>query len=261
MSSTWHWSTMSSFCSGSGSRRCRGSAGRPETRPVSATLDQQSGSRSSPGCQRRRPSRPPCAGLLSSGVAGCRAGCRRRRVELLEQALAQAVGGVGVDVAAVGDEADDAPGRRLGPRPSGWRGCRSRRASSCSSPSSARRTSASMRRVERRVLQVRVVVVRAGLPGRVRRVADDDPDVGGLLSHDALVVADEDRRVEGVVVLVHLEGVGEHDAVEGQVLAALVVQAVEGGLDVDRGDVVGEQVDLVGVQLAGCTCGAGCRRR
>ncbi len=47
----------------------------------------------------------------------------------------------------------------------------------------------------------------------------------------------------------HLEGVGEHDPVEGLVLATK--NAVEGGLDVDRGDVVGEQVDLVGVQLVG----------
>jgi hypothetical protein len=46
-----------------------------------------------------------------------------------------------------------------------------------------------------------------------------------------------------------LKGVDEDDAVERDV--ATVVQLVEGGLDVHRSDVVREEHDLVGVQLAG----------
>jgi len=51
-----------------------------------------------------------------------------------------------------------------------------------------------------------------------------------------------------------LEGVGEHDAFEGDVpgvRVGLLEEAVEGGFDVDGGDVVGEQQDLVRVQLIG----------
>ena len=50
---------------------------------------------------------------------------------------------------------------------------------------------------------------------------------------------------------VELERVGQADAVEGQVvgLALASPQAVEGFLDVDGGDVVGQQDDLVGVQF------------
>lgn len=50
----------------------------------------------------------------------------------------------------------------------------------------------------------------------------------------------------------YLEGVGQDDAGEGLVVAGVGVfagQGVVGGFDVDRGDVVGQQRDLVGVQL------------
>ena len=49
----------------------------------------------------------------------------------------------------------------------------------------------------------------------------------------------------------------EHDAVERLVVAA--GEGVVGGLDVDRGDVVGEQHDLVGVEFGRRTCGPGPR--
>ena len=74
---------------------------------------------------------------------------------------------------------------------------------------------------------------------------------------DAVVVLGEDAGVERVVVLADLEGVGEDDAVEraAYVAASGSARRVVGGLDVDGGDVVGEQQDLVGVQLAGVLAG------
>ena len=64
-------------------------------------------------------------------------------------------------------------------------------------------------------------------------------------------------RSRRVVVLAHLERVGEHDAGERlvAVAASAAARSVVGGLDVDRGDVVGEQQDLVGVQLVGVLAG------
>ena len=88
------------------------------------------------------------------------------------------------------------------------------------------------------------------MAGRIWRVADDDSDVAGLLAQYALVVGREDRIVERVVVFVHLECVCEHDSFEWRIhLRVRVVQAVERCFDVDRCDVVGKQVDFVGVQL------------
>ena len=101
-----------------------------------------------------------------------------------------------------------------------------------------------------RVAFVLRVVVRGFLPDGVRRVADDDADGGGLLIHDARGVPGEDAGevVVGVAVFAELERVGQADAVEaGVVLAA--DEVVERVLDVDAGDVVGEQDDLVGVEL------------
>jgi hypothetical protein len=48
-----------------------------------------------------------------------------------------------------------------------------------------------------------------------------------------------------------LEGIGEADAFERQVfvLTPIRAQAVEGFFDVDGGDVVGQQDDLVGVEF------------
>ena len=57
-----------------------------------------------------------------------------------------------------------------------------------------------------------------------------------------------------VAFFVELEGVGEADALEGFVFPA--DESVIDGLDVDGGDVVGEQDDLVGVELVLVLCGA-----
>ena len=54
---------------------------------------------------------------------------------------------------------------------------------------------------------------------------------------------------EAGAVGVQVEGVGEGDAVEGPVARARAAPAVERLLDVDGGDVVGQQHQLVGVQL------------
>ena len=78
---------------------------------------------------------------------------------------------------------------------------------------------------------------------------------------DALVVLGEDVEVVLVVLLVRLERVGEDEAGERLVGRLLVERAADevlvGRLDVDGGDVVGEQQDLVGVQLVRRTCGRG----
>src|SRR5436305_1264326 len=52
---------------------------------------------------------------------------------------------------------------------------------------------------------------------------------------------------EVTVLIIELEGVSETDAFEWHVIAA--GSTMIGGLDVDRGDVVGQQNDLIGVNL------------
>ena len=54
-------------------------------------------------------------------------------------------------------------------------------------------------------------------PDGVGRVADDDPDVEGFETFEALVVLGEDLEVGPVVVLPGLEGVGEDEPFEGRV--------------------------------------------
>ena len=54
---------------------------------------------------------------------------------------------------------------------------------------------------------------------------------------------------EAGAVGVQVEGVGEDDAVEGPVVGARAAPSVERLLDVDGGDVVGQQHQLVGVQF------------
>ena len=196
--------------------------------------------------------------------------------ELLHEAQPHAVGGVGVDEATVGDEADHPgpadPVARPAQRPHvgvvegvlvGGRG--------------AGRVGPLDPGVERGVGLVRVVVVRGGLPHRVGRVAHDDLDVQVALGRSPLVVGHEDALVQRVVVLRRLEGVRQHDPGERRVpaSAAVAARAVTGGhlaavnrasvsraagcvvghevvvghLDVRRRDVVGQEQDLVGVQL------------
>ena len=109
-----------------------------------------------------------------------------------------------------------------------------------------------------RVLDVGVEIVGAGLPDRVRRVADDDVDGGVELADDAVVVLREHDRVHAVAGFGDLEGVGEGDPGERFVVVVgrgLAGQGVVGGFDVDRGDVVGEQHDFVGVQLVAVLAG------
>ena len=107
-----------------------------------------------------------------------------------------------------------------------------------------------------RVGLVGVVVVGRVLPHRVGRVAHDEADVQAPLRLSPVVVGHEDAAVQHVVVLGHLEGVGQDDPVEGRVAAVGLLtrttgrgQVPVGHLDVRRGDVVGEQEDLIGVQF------------
>ncbi|SHP92208.1 Uncharacterised protein [Mycobacteroides abscessus subsp. abscessus] len=69
---------------------------------------------------------------------------------------------------------------------------------------------------------------------------------------DAFVVLWEHFGVEGVVGLADLEGVRQDDAGKRLVFVSFgfARECVVGGFDVDRRDVVGEQHDFVGVQLA-----------
>ena len=91
------------------------------------------------------------------------------------------------------------------------------------------------------------VVVLALLTGRVRRIADDDPDVGPLLAFAPISVVLHVER-QFVVAFVQGEGVGQADAGIREVIVASG-DRMEDGLDVDGGDVVGEQHDFVGVDL------------
>ena len=87
------------------------------------------------------------------------------------------------------------------------------------------------------------------MPGRVRRVADDHPNVESVLGDDPFVVVFEDAgRVIHVVVFGGLEGVGEHDAGE-RLIRCPLHQVVVGGLNIHRRHIVGEQHHLVGVQF------------
>ena len=85
------------------------------------------------------------------------------------------------------------------------------------------------------------------------RVADDDGDGGVVLGEDTLGVGAEFLVVEEVIGLdlAHAEGVAEDDAGEGGVFLLAALAVVEDVLDVDGGDVVGEEDDLVGVELLG----------
>ena len=87
----------------------------------------------------------------------------------------------------------------------------------------------------------------------VWRVAEDDGDGGFVLGEEALGVFGEGAVVEGVLGChrLHPEGVAEDDAGEGGVGLLAALTGVEDVLDVDCGDVVGEEDDFVGVEFAG----------
>ena len=107
--------------------------------------------------------------------------------------------------------------------------------------------------VQPRIVLVLGIVVGGLLTNGVRRVADDDGDGGVVLGEDALGVGAEFLVVEKVVGfdLAHPEGVAEDDAGEGGVFLLAAGAVVEDILDVDGGDVVGEEDNLVGVELLG----------
>lgn len=198
-----------------------------------------------------------CAAALTEGVPGfllpsltrrARVAPEMEHVEaaaLVREALAEPIEGRGLDEAGVGDEPHDAalPDAVAGP-PDG--------------PNVAivealrefgrrpRRVRLRDPRIELLVFDVRVVVVLAVLPDRVRRVPDDDADVELLLPRAPRAVVDKHARDE-VVLLIELERVREADPLERLVRAAH--DAVVSGLDVDRRDVVGEEHDLVRVDL------------
>ena len=93
------------------------------------------------------------------------------------------------------------------------------------------------------------VVIGAPLPDGVRRVADDDANIGfilfvngkGILHHKAEKILDGGIGVEG-------KSIGQTNAVEGEII--LIARAgVEGVFDVDGGDVISQQDNLIGVQF------------
>ena len=100
--------------------------------------------------------------------------------------------------------------------------------------------------VQLRICDILIVVVLTTLPNRIRRVSHDDTDVEGLLAFAAVAVVGEEIADE-VTFFVELESISETDALEGFVFPA--DESVIDSLDVDGGDIVGEQDDFVGVDL------------
>ena len=191
-----------------------------------------------------------CGSCVAAEVVGVDAGV------FVCQGQADAVGGVAVEPAAVGDEGDDAfvadavGGPAEGPQVGVVEAVLVRSGGACG-------VGVADPGVEGGVGDVGVEVVGGGLSDRVGRVADDDVDGGGVLAGDAFVVLGEDHRIQAVAVLGDLEGVGEDDAFERAVLGGCFFagEGVVGGFDVDRGDVIREEHDLVGVELTGVFAG------
>ncbi len=95
------------------------------------------------------------------------------------------------------------------------------------------------------ILYVGSIVVFACLPNRIRRIAHDDAHIQFLEALSPIRVVSEEVADE--IGFLQAEGVGEADALEGLVFPA--DDAVIDGFDVDGGDIVGEEDDLVGVDL------------
>ena len=169
-------------------------------------------------------------------------------VELGGQGFAEAVKGVGFDEPAVGDEGHDAALVALlhpvGGQPESFhiRVVQGRQVASAGGCGVGFLHPA---------VDVGVSAVVGGRPGWV---ADDDADVQRFLPFNAIVVAGEQGGVHRVIGFVRLKGVGEHDAAEGFVLIG-AGPVVVSSLDVDGGDVVGQQHNVVGVQFAGILAG------
>ena len=98
-----------------------------------------------------------------------------------------------------------------------------------------------------------VAIILGFLPDRVRRIADDDAIGAAFCRLTRWLFSGKAVFDDFAAGFVELERVGQHDPFEGNVFRlsflARLCGAVEGLLDVDGGDVVGEQDDLVGVQL------------
>lgn len=84
------------------------------------------------------------------------------------------------------------------------------------------------------------------LGDRVGRVAHDNANIELLLATTALGVVRHNKR-QLIRAFAHSEGVSQQDAIKGRVGPAL--KAAVNALNVDGGDIVGQQHDLVGVQL------------
>ena len=172
-------------------------------------------------------------------------------VELASEREADAVSGVGVDVAAVRDEGYDAA---LGVRQHAVAGPAQGAdvavvEAVLERGLGARGVGLGDAGVELRILEVGGIVVRGRLAHRPGRVADDHADVELPLARRALVVLREEPGASAGPAFRELERVGENDAREGLVGTGSAGEVVIGALDVDGRDVVGEQQDLVGVQL------------
>ncbi len=109
-----------------------------------------------------------------------------------------------------------------------------------------------------RVFAVLVVVVFVRLVGVVRRVADDDADALAVLPLDAATFSS--LTLPNISAVVPLCGGVQADVVQrihkaqvGEFLVAAGDRGV-GGLDVQVGDVVGQDGDFVGVQLVAGIC-------
>lgn len=139
--------------------------------------------------------------------------------ELVHQGLADAVGGVAVHPAIVGDEGHHSLLADSIARPPEGANVgvveavlvRGRGTSGVGLPDPG---------VQGRIVQVRVVVIGAGLAGRVRRIADDHLDRSRQLPLDALIVRRDQRGVGPIPLLGDLEGVGERGTREGRVPGA-----------------------------------------
>ena len=186
--------------------------------------------------------------------------------ELLGQGEAHAVGRIAVDKAAVSDKADDpglpdtVRGPANGPEVGVVQGV-------LVSARGTGRVGRLNRGVQGRVVLIGVVVIGGLLPHRVGRIADDDLNLLFQLRRGPLVVGHEHALIQRVPVLGHLEGVGQDDSVEGRVTGLRGIRGITvirdgqrrvvahevavGDLDIRRRDVVGQQQNLVGVQLAG----------
>ena len=117
--------------------------------------------------------------------------------------------------------------------------------------------------VDLRVFAVLVVVVLVLLVGVVGRVADDDADLALVLALDALDVLVR-HAAEQVVLVAGLDAepsdiVERVDEAEVRELGELAGDRGIGRLDVQVGDVVGQDRHLVGVQLFLYLCASFCR--